>query len=108
MMKKLHLISGSLDPRNIVIRRYIKPYKPSAGDSEVDREEAREKRKKREPQVQFTHSPYQVIFLSHNNLQQISAQASDNITAFWNNLKKDQKRVLPSIASFYQRLPSYQ
>lgn len=107
-MKKLHLIGGSLDPKNIVIRKYIKPYKPIATDSETEKEEVREKRKKREPQVQFTHSPYQVIFLSQNNLQEISTQASDNITAFWNNLKKDQKRVLPSIASFYQRLPSYQ
>jgi hypothetical protein len=40
-MKRLHLISGSLSPNNIMLRKYIKPYKPLVTDSEIEKEEAR-------------------------------------------------------------------
>jgi hypothetical protein len=34
-MKKQHQISGSLSPSNIMIRKYIKPFKPQTSESEV-------------------------------------------------------------------------
>jgi hypothetical protein len=37
MMKKLHIISGSLNPKNIMVRKYIKPYKPAVVESELEK-----------------------------------------------------------------------
>ncbi len=67
-MKRLHVISGSLNPKSIMLRKYIKPYKPPAMDSEIEREEARDAKKKAKP-TPFIHPQYQVVFLAQNNFQ---------------------------------------
>jgi hypothetical protein len=53
------------------------------------------------------HPKYQVVFLAQNNFQQLQEGAIDNITAFWNNLKKEKTKYKPSVKLFFERLPGY-
>lgn len=48
-----------------------------------------------------------MILLAQNNFHELRAETVDNLTAFWGNLKKEKKRILPSVATFYDRLPKY-
>lgn len=50
---------------------------------------------------------YQVVLLAQNNFHELEAETVENLTAFWGNIKKEKKRVVPSVASFYDRLPKY-
>lgn len=50
---------------------------------------------------------YQVVLLAQNNFHELQAEAVDNLTAFWGNIKKEKKRILPTVATFYDRLPKY-
>jgi hypothetical protein len=68
----------------------------------------RETKGRKAKPTSLIHPPYQIVFLSHNNLQSVPAEVVEGTTAYWNNLKKEKQKITPSVNSFYQRLPKYQ
>jgi hypothetical protein len=102
-MNKQGLISGALNEKDILIRKYIKPGKRKETVAEpVEMTPAQKKRaellaKGRE----MMHSPYQVVFTNLSNLQEVPNTTRDTIQNYWVNMKKSSKKYFPSSASFY-------
>ena len=106
MMNRYGMISGALDPSNILIRKYVKPAK-----RKIEEEPAPETSQKKKANIvakgrELLHPQYQIVFLNLSNMQSLPQKARETIQNYWLSLKKTKKAaVIPSVSSFYKHIP---
>jgi len=101
MMNKYGLISGGLEPGNILIRKYIKPAKRKTDETAVNENVAGRNKNLIAKGRELIQPQYQVVFLDLNNLQSLPQKTTDSIHNYWHFLKKTKKtQQPPSVSSF--------
>ena len=105
-MNRYGMISGALDPSNILIRKYVKPAK-----RKIEEEPAPETSQKKKANIvakgrELLHPQYQIVFLNLSNMQSLPQKARETIQNYWLSLKKTKKAATtPSVSSFYMHIP---
>lgn len=109
LMEKYHLINGDISADNILIRKYVKPYRPASAE-EPTGESASPKPKIELQKKKFDiiKPHYQVVFLSQKNYQPISDEVKGSIEKFWNDRHKSSKKLTPNRNNFYSNLSVFQ
>jgi hypothetical protein len=109
LMEKYQIINGDISADNIVIRKYVKPYRPASAE-EPTGESAPPKAKVELQKKKFDiiKPHYQVIFLSQKNYQPINQEVKSSIDKFWNDRHKSSIKLTPNRSNFYSNLSVFQ